>query len=370
MKLLQQIFSIKNEKYHKIIRIFGFKIKIKSKIDKILHQLNNIDEQTALYKIALDQIEELRCQLQGILRLKRHHNDSTTRDKLSLYEHQTNVENLLKNLDNQAKNNCLKILNRLDRLYYANTVLVTDLYSKEELKQIDDCRHFKKKTKYNGKYWENGGYKLPIDFYEPSVFYYRNGCIAIKNKEKINSKTIIDVGSYIADSCLVFREEFPNSPIISFEASKVNYEMGLKTLELNNLEDVIIENLGLGDKEEMLSMSAEGCGGNAIIPLNNINCTKIITLDNYVEKNNIKNIGLIKVDIEGFEQKFLKGAHRTICEQKPTMLVSIYHNYDDFFKIKPMIESWNLGYKFDFFHGALENTAEDEILLICEPKEK
>ena len=99
---------------------------------------------------------------------------------------------------------------------------------------------------------------------------------------------------------------------------------------------------------------------------NNTNSVIVQRLDDYVLDNHIDNIGLIKVDIEGFEQNFLKGATQTIKKFKPTMLLSIYHNYSDFFKIKPLIESWNLGYKFDFFHGTLENTAEDEILLICE----
>lgn len=103
-----------------------------------------------------------------------------------------------------------------------------------------------------------------------------------------------------------------------------------------------------------------------MIDKNDDNCVSIQTLDDYVLLNDISDIGLIKVDIEGFEQKFLEGARKTIEKFKPSMLLSIYHNYNDFFKIKPMIESWNLGYKFDFFHGTLENTVEDEILLICE----
>ena len=69
------------------------------------------------------------------------------------------------------------------------------------------------------------------------------------------------------------------------------------------------------------------------------------TLDDFVRKNNIE-VGLIKVDIEGYEQHFLKGAEQTIKTQKPALLISIYHNIDDYLHIKPMIESWNLGYKF------------------------
>lgn len=89
-------------------------------------------------------------------------------------------------------------------------------------------------------------------------------------------------------------------------------------------------------------------------------------MDKYIEKNNIK-VGLIKVDIEGFEQNFLKGAKKTIKSQRPILFISIYHNYDDFYNIKPMIESWNLGCKFSLFQG-VQNSGKIEVetLLVCE----
>ena len=52
------------------------------------------------------------------------------------------------------------------------------------------------------------------------------------------------------------------------------------------------------------------------------------------------------MDLEGFEQPFLRGALNTIKTQKPALMISIYHNYSDFFDIKPMLENLNLGYKF------------------------
>lgn len=70
------------------------------------------------------------------------------------------------------------------------------------------------------------------------------------------------------------------------------------------------------------------------------------TLDNYVFNHPEINVGLIKVDIEGMEQKFLKGAIETIRKFKPILILSIYHNWSDFLHIKTQLESLNLGYKF------------------------
>ena len=79
-------------------------------------------------------------------------------------------------------------------------------------------------------------------------------------------------------------------------------------------------------------------------------------------------VGLIKTDLEGSEQLFLKGAENTIKMQRPTLLISIYHSADDFFKIKPLIESWNLNYDFKIVKP-LDGQILLETLLICEPRD-
>ena len=77
-------------------------------------------------------------------------------------------------------------------------------------------------------------------------------------------------------------------------------------------------------------------------------------------------MGLIKVDIEGAEQIFLKGAKQTISTQRPILLLSIYHNIDDFFNIKPLIESWDLNYKYKIYRPHIPEIFRDT-LLIAEP---
>jgi hypothetical protein len=75
------------------------------------------------------------------------------------------------------------------------------------------------------------------------------------------------------------------------------------------------------------------------------------TLDAYAEEHGLE-VGLIKADIEGAEPAFLQGARETIIKHRPILLISIYHYPDDFFGIKPMIESWDLGYGFKIVPGS------------------
>ena len=44
-------------------------------------------------------------------------------------------------------------------------------------------------------------------------------------------------------------------------------------------------------------------------------------------------------------------------------MISIYHNYDDFFNIKPLIESWNLGYKFKIIKPKIDCLILETVLL-------
>ncbi|RDU67126.1 FkbM family methyltransferase [Helicobacter didelphidarum] len=188
--------------------------------------------------------------------------------------------------------------------------------------------------------------------------------------EKIKDKDIIDVGGFIGDSAIIFEREFTHKHIHSFEATKTNYTLMLKTLELNKSTRIIPINKGLGSKEEILEISLMGSAStldtkkNQYYDIEHTEQVKIITLDSYVKEHNIE-VGFIKVDIEGFEQEFLKGAMETIRTQKPAMLLSIYHNADDFFHIKPLIESWDLGYTFKF-NKPIDGSISTETALYCE----
>ena len=89
---------------------------------------------------------------------------------------------------------------------------------------------------------------------------------------------------------------------------------------------------------------------------------KIDTIDNIVQNYWIIP-WLIKRDIEWLEYDSILGAEKTLKKYKPILLISIYHSWKDFYEIKPLIESRNLGYKFMIRH--LSNNICEEVELIC-----
>ncbi len=216
-------------------------------------------------------------------------------------------------------------------------------------------------------------YILPKNHFEPEVFYDKSGMNYIKNINQVKNKNIIDAGGYIGDSAIVF-SDYTDKNVYSFEPFLQNYNLMLKTIELNKKNNIIPVNMALGDSNKELSLYSDGDLNMGLSIERNSeqsdinsfeNKVKMATLDSYVKENNIE-VGLIKTDLEGFEQSFLKGAIETIKEQKPVLIISIYHNYSDFFEIKPMIENLNLGYKFKIIEPKNHGAAIVSTLLIAE----
>ncbi|EAK2628533.1 FkbM family methyltransferase [Campylobacter coli] len=278
-----------------------------------------------------------------------------------------------KNLNQESRILFYKIVSRLLMAYQnPNRFVFANNYEKNELKNIQN-NFFPEIFKLEGDNKEPifcyKGYFLPIRQFEISVFFNRHGLYLFEEVtlNNIRNKDIIDVGGFVGDSAIFFEKEISLKNIYSFEATRSNYDLMLKTLKLNDSSRIIPINKGLGSKNEILNIAVNG-GGSSLISASingdNIEQCEIITLDDFVKEHNIE-IGFIKVDIEGFEQEFLKGAINTIKAQKPAMLISIYHNYSDFFQIKPLIESWDLGYKFKIFKP-VDGDVSTETALMCE----
>ncbi|WP_242005099.1 FkbM family methyltransferase [Brachyspira aalborgi] len=212
-------------------------------------------------------------------------------------------------------------------------------------------------------------YILPKNHFEIEVFYDKSGMNYIKNINQVKNKNIIDAGGYIGDSAIVF-SDYTDKNIYSFEPFLQNYNLMLKTVELNKKNNIIPVNMALGNENKEISIYSNSDTANSGLSVetkqSDINSfenkVKMVTLDSYVKENNIE-VGLIKTDLEGFEQSFLKGALETIKEQKPVLIISIYHNYSDFFEIKPMIENLNLGYKFRIIKNRLNKVISETKLL-------
>lgn len=222
----------------------------------------------------------------------------------------------------------------------------------------------------------NKMYHLPLDYYEPNVFYYHCGLKVFNNKvvDRIKSylkeKDVIDAGAFIGDSALMFLREYNCKRIFAFEPESKNYNLLQKTIEINKCSKITPVKKGLGDKTgRRVSIASVGSSSCILRGVNDVSgeIVELTTIDDFVNKNQYSNIGLIKMDIEGYEYEAIKGAIETIRKNQPILLISIYHNPVDFFEIKPYLEKLNLDYQF-FVRKINPFNLVYETMLICIPK--
>jgi FkbM family methyltransferase len=211
---------------------------------------------------------------------------------------------------------------------------------------------------------------LPVKRFGNETFVYRHGIDKLKTLNTLtNTKAILDIGAFVGDSALIFAEEFPQNPIFCFEPNPTNFSNALTTFKLNNLDTdrIKLYNIAIGAHSghgKMLDASAASYLAFQEDEINENADIEVTTVDNFTISNGL-DVGLIKIDVEGGEQDVLEGAIQVLKTQKPILLVSIYHHYEQFVGIKPWIENLNLGYKFDFFWG-VSGKINEEIMLLCE----
>lgn len=270
-----------------------------------------------------------------------------------LEEYNNKLSYLKSNLDEQSQINVDRFLQLMLKLPLPSKnfmIRVNSIYNQDELKQIQAEKKYKEDVinNYYTKYKLEGWEKLEVN-----VFKYHCGLKSLPKevRKSLKKKVFIDGGAFWGDSMLMLNSYIP-SKIICFEPNSVNYNQLLKTVSNNKLEFIVdVEKLGLSNKKEESQMnfiSQQQNHGSSIVfsavkaKQENINLESI---DNYFKNKNL-DIGLIKLDVEGYGVQAIEGAKEIIKTQTPVISCAIYHNPEEFFNILPLLKSYNSNYKF------------------------
>lgn len=252
----------------------------------------------------------------------------------------------------------------------------TDYYTnnKETIKKCYNSLSDKKSQKiYNNilKYRYIRDPKLINKLYEPRTECYLDKVFINNFKDGL----YIDAGSYNADFITTLQEKvnINESNFYIFEPNKIFYKNIKENLDKNI--NYKIFNIALCDQDsEMEFMQIPTSTSHIInkkynayknsIDTNNIEIVKTNKLDTIIQNKEVKGI---KIDVEGSELSLLKGATKTIKRNRPIILLSIYHKWDDLFKLQDYIMKLNLNYKFYVRHYSLSVA---KTILYCIPKQK
>lgn len=280
-----------------------------------------------------------------------------------------NIKKLLKGLDDEDKYEIKFILERMMFLSFLDR---KDMFSDSERNTLTDEVKLMNLVKKEKNFYSLLNYKFINNNMTIHNFVDDLGLKKLKNKSFPLNKDIIDVGAYIGDSALIL-SNYTTKKVYAFEPFKDGFDELKKNIELNKNKIIVPVNLGISDEngkdklyfgDDSLSIStndpetslSKGACKN-VIEIENV------TIDTYVEKYNL-DIGIIKIDAEGAEPKVLQGAKETIIRQKPILLISIYHNINDFMFLKPWVDELNLGYKYKFTKPEA-TTFIEESMLVC-----
>ena len=142
------------------------------------------------------------------------------------------------------------------------------------------------------------------------------------------NSVFFDIGASFGYYSLTVANNVKGAQIHSFEPVSTTFNHLKRNIDINKFNGIIKSNcLAVSDKEGEVKMTSYLYSGDHIVNYESTNkgliSVKAITIDKYVEENNILNISFIKCDIEGAELLMLKGAVNSLRKFKPKLLLEV-----------------------------------------------
>jgi FkbM family methyltransferase len=179
------------------------------------------------------------------------------------------------------------------------------------------------KIKHLYRHYTSSRHASPIDVERAEQTFYINYLR--------EGMTVFDVGANIGELSLLFSRFVGNTGIVyAFEASSSMFEKLSKILTLTRRPRIVLNHAAVADKSGKLKFHVyddDHSGWNSLAdrPLerygidlkpDHIEEVESITIDDYCQKNNISQIDLLKIDVEGAEYQVLLGARHMLENQK------------------------------------------------------
>jgi len=139
------------------------------------------------------------------------------------------------------------------------------------------------------------------------------------------SDVVLDIGANIGYYTLIFAKLVGDSgKVFSFEPESENFKILKKNVEINGYNNVILEQKIVSNNDGISTLYvSEKAGSHRIYKSDDyIQSFEIesISVDNYLEKNNINKIDFIKIDVEGAELNVLQGIQKILDSNEHIIL--------------------------------------------------
>lgn len=181
------------------------------------------------------------------------------------------------------------------------------------------------------------GHKIIVDpikakGLEETIYYtgtYEPGTLAIFKKVLSKGDIFVDVGANIGSTVIPAAKAVgKKGSVIAFEANSHIAKILKKNIKLNKLKNIKINDIALGDKKgelRLYSNTSSNRGESTLVKPSDYDGTSIKVrvdkIDNVLKHPRIK---MIKIDVEGWELKVLKGAEKILKSNNPPALCVEY----------------------------------------------
>jgi FkbM family methyltransferase len=189
-------------------------------------------------------------------------------------------------------------------------------------------------------------------------------------------KTVIDVGANVGHFSLLMSDVVGPDNIVCFEPTTVTWRRLAENFELNRWPTTRLHHAAVGrnggmiefpDTSKPLTTNSAAWGASTALRKTPV---RLVSLDSMISEFHVGEVGLLKVDVEGYEQEVFLGAQRLLQDIRPSLIMfeSLGGNIDDILQ-KIFSEADYLLFKLDTA-GRLLTSPLDAQNLFAMPREK
>ena len=199
----------------------------------------------------------------------------------------------------------------------------------------------------------NYGRAYSKGYYEPDVLR----CLAhFLEKESI----FFDIGGH-AGYLSLYGSRLADK-VYTFEPDKINFSFFKKIIHLNSVKNIFPFNVGIGSKEGKLFFQSGSTSSTGRVSDQGTIPIDVISIDEFIEANDISRLDVIKIDVEGFGAEVLKGMKMTLRKFRPVIFCEV-HNIDEFDEVRKLVEFGYVFYTTDLIQIMLTDTTENQFLI-------
>ncbi|MDP8298691.1 MAG: FkbM family methyltransferase [Candidatus Tantalella remota] len=156
--------------------------------------------------------------------------------------------------------------------------------------------------------------------------YYDKSMLGVIDNFVKKGDVCFDIGANVGPvSFALAKKSGSEGQVFAFEPGRLIYNRLMDNIRLNPEYGKIIQpyKTGFSDKTEARDWNEDktnrGNAGFIIQGPNQEERVELITVDDFVREQRVKKLDFIKIDVEGMEYEVIKGARKTLEEQKPTL---------------------------------------------------